>query len=184
MLSGREKATIFLSIVGADASAKVLKYLPSELADLIASGINNLPTPSPEMVHTVLNEFTKFAALPAPKFGSEPIRQLQSAPVSHTQMASPAPEIKQIVRKSGGSIDDILYASPKKISYVLAHERPQIKAFVLSYFPPNQRAEILTFLPDERNDVEKMISQIKSGDLSDKIRGRVFDVITKRMSNI
>ena len=53
-LSGREKATIFLSILGPETSAQVLRYLPGEVADLIASGINHLPTPSPEALGYVL----------------------------------------------------------------------------------------------------------------------------------
>ena len=55
-LTGREKATIFLSILGADVSSRILRYLPGELADLIASGINHLPTPSPEALAEVLSQ--------------------------------------------------------------------------------------------------------------------------------
>jgi flagellar motor switch protein FliG len=63
-LTGREKATIFLSILGAETSSRVLRYLPDELADLIAAGINHLPTPSPEALEEVLGEFKGFLALP------------------------------------------------------------------------------------------------------------------------
>ncbi|MFA4844858.1 MAG: hypothetical protein WC632_07945 [Candidatus Margulisiibacteriota bacterium] len=64
VLTGREKATIFLSILGADVSSRILRYLPGELADLIASGINHLPTPSPEALAEVMGEFHSFLALP------------------------------------------------------------------------------------------------------------------------
>lgn len=63
-LTGREKATIFLSILGAETSSRVLRYLPDELADLIAAGINHLPTPSPEALEEVLGDFKGFLALP------------------------------------------------------------------------------------------------------------------------
>jgi flagellar motor switch protein FliG len=63
-LTGREKATIFLSILGAETSSRVLRYLPDELADLIAAGINHLPTPSPEALSEVLGEFQSYLALP------------------------------------------------------------------------------------------------------------------------
>jgi len=65
VLTGREKATIFLSILGAENSSKILRYLPDEMADLIASGINHLPTPSPEALSEVLVEFQGFLALPS-----------------------------------------------------------------------------------------------------------------------
>ena len=63
-LTGREKATIFLSILGADVSARVLRYLPEEIADLIAAGINHLPSPSPQALSEVLDEYQSFLALP------------------------------------------------------------------------------------------------------------------------
>ncbi|MGB9613088.1 MAG: hypothetical protein ACPL4K_02785 [Candidatus Margulisiibacteriota bacterium] len=63
-LTGREKATIFLSILGADVASRILRYLPDELADLIAAGINHLPTPSPEAISEVLSEYQGFLALP------------------------------------------------------------------------------------------------------------------------
>lgn len=64
VLTGREKATIFLSILGADVSGRVLRYLPDELADLIAAGINHLPSPSTEALSEVLDEYQSFLALP------------------------------------------------------------------------------------------------------------------------
>jgi flagellar motor switch protein FliG len=74
-LTGREKATIFLSILGADVSSRVLRYLPDELADLIAAGINHLPSPSPDALAEVINEYNGFLALPpsAPPPVFEPV---------------------------------------------------------------------------------------------------------------
>lgn len=79
-LSGREKATIFLSILGADTSARVLRYLPDELADLIAAGINHLPTPSPEALSEVLGEFKGFLALPGQKSPPKRIEERPAPP--------------------------------------------------------------------------------------------------------
>ena len=63
-LTGREKATILLSIIGAETASRVLRYLPNELADLIAAGINHLPTPSPEVLTEVMREYQSYVALP------------------------------------------------------------------------------------------------------------------------
>jgi flagellar motor switch protein FliG len=71
-LTGREKATIFLSILGSDVSSRVLRYLPEEIADLIASGINHLPTPSPQALSEVLDDYQGFLALPPPEAEPEP----------------------------------------------------------------------------------------------------------------
>ncbi|MDI6731480.1 MAG: hypothetical protein QME05_02725 [Candidatus Margulisbacteria bacterium] len=76
VLTGREKATIFLSILGAETAGRILRYLPNEVADLIAAGVNHLPSPSPEALSEVLSEFKSFFALPEssrpPVLGARP----------------------------------------------------------------------------------------------------------------
>ena len=79
-LTGREKATIFLSILGSDVSSRVLRYLPEEIADLIASGINHLPTPSPQALSEVLDDYQGFLALPPPDEVPEPVPGRPAAP--------------------------------------------------------------------------------------------------------
>lgn len=76
VLTGREKATIFLSILGAETAARVLRYLPEELADIIAGGVNHLPSPSPQALSEVLQEFQSFVSLPE----REAVPQLEAAP--------------------------------------------------------------------------------------------------------
>lgn len=123
-LSGREKATIFLSILGPEVSAQVLRYLPGEVADLIASGINHLPTPTPEALGVVLNDFKSYLALPAP---GRPAPQIE------------APAKPSIPREKMTPKDIILSASPKKLAFLLSEERPQVAAIIQSLFPENQK---------------------------------------------
>lgn len=145
-LSGREKATIFLSILGPETSAQVLRYLPGEVADLIASGINHLPTPTPEALGYVLSDFRSFLALP---------------PAMPSPRTIPAPEPAKplIPREKMSPKDIILSASPKKLAFLLAEERPQIAAAVLSLFPDNERAGILDSLGAFR---EKVLAALKT----------------------
>ncbi|MBN3033602.1 MAG: hypothetical protein JW873_05850 [Candidatus Saganbacteria bacterium] len=79
-LTGREKATIFLSILGADVSSRVLRYLPEEIADLIAAGINHLPTPSPQALSEVLEDYQSFLALPPGRTAEAPPPGRPAAP--------------------------------------------------------------------------------------------------------
>ena len=144
-LSGREKATIFLSILGPETSAQVLRYLPGEVADLIASGINHLPTPTPEALGYVLSDFRAFLALPPP--GARPAPQVE------------APAKPSIPREKMSPKDIILSASPKKLAFLLAEERPQIAAAVLSLFPDNERGVLLDSLGAFR---EKVLSALRA----------------------
>jgi flagellar motor switch protein FliG len=152
-LSGREKATIFLSILGAETSARVLRYLPDELADLIAAGINHLPTPSPEALKEVLGDFKGFLALPG---GGATAPRLEGKP-----MARPA--------------------APKKSYAVLRYERPQTAAFLISLLPEGEREDALASLPRERGTVEELLYSLKKTPLSPKIESELKEQYTGRL---
>ena len=139
-LSGREKATIFLSILGAETSARILRYLPEELADLIAAGINHLPTPSPEALSLVLDEFKSYLALPGPR---EEAPRLAEKPKA-------APRAK------------------KNYSFLI-YERPQMIAHLLSLMPEEQKEEVLAGLPKEKVVVEELYFSLKKTPLSEKL---------------
>ncbi len=100
-LTGREKATIFLSILGAESAGRILRYLPEEVADLIAAGINHLPSPSPDALAEVLNEFKSFLALPS---------------------ASKIPTIepKQRPQTPKRSYSILMYERPQMVAFVLS----------------------------------------------------------------
>jgi len=113
VLTGREKATIFLSILGADVSSRILRYLPDELADLIAAGINHLPTPSPDALSEVLGEYNGFLALPN---------------ADRESLPPAAPGIK----KSYGTL---LYERPQMISFLLSLMPEEGRSEVLHALP-------------------------------------------------
>ena len=140
VLSGREKATIFLSILGAETSSRVLRYLPDELADLIAAGINHLPTPSPDALAEVMGEFKSYLALPegessaAPRLGSRP---------------QPAK-----TRRS--------YA-------ILMYERPQMVAYLVSLMSEEERIDALFALPRDKAVISELLATLKANTLSEKL---------------
>lgn len=138
-LTGREKATIFLSILGAEASSRVLRYLPDELADLIAAGINHLPAPSPDALSEVLNEFKSHLAL-------------ADKPAVPRIEGKPAPP-----------------PAPKKNYAILMYERPQTVAFLISLMPEEQRQEALFSLPREKAVIEQMLANLKNTPLTAKL---------------
>lgn len=142
-LTGREKATIFLSLLGAQTSARVLRYLPDELADLIAAGINHLPTPSPEALEQVLGEFKSYLALPGAAAAPRGIEEKPKPPV------------------------------PKRSYSILMYERPQMIAYLLSLMPEQQRQEALHSLPREKLLVEELLCGLKKNPLSPKLEAKL-----------
>ena len=154
-LSGREKATIFLSILGAETSARILRYLPEELADLIAAGINHLPTPSTSALSEVLNEFRSYLALPE---GRNEMPRIEPP----TRM----PAVK-----------------PRRTYSFLIYERPQMIAHLLSLMPDDQREEVLTGLPKEKVLVEELYSNLRKTALAEKIGSRLKDHFGAKIFN-
>ncbi len=142
-LTGREKATIFLSLLGAETSARVLRYLPDELADLIAAGINHLPTPSPEALEQVLDEFQGHLALP----------RAAAAPSRIEERPKPA--------------------APKRSYSILMYERPQMIAYLLSLMPEEQKQEALHSLPREKSIVEELLAGLRENPLSLKLEAKL-----------
>lgn len=141
VLTGREKATIFLSILGADTAARVLRYLPEELADLIAAGINHLPTPSPEALSEVMGEFKSYLSLPEPTRAAE--------------LTEPPEPVRPV-------------ATGKPYG-ILVYERPQLAAFVLSLLGDNDRAEAFRALSREKNLLEELLLTQKITPLHDQL---------------
>ena len=112
-LTGREKATIFLSILGADVASRILRYLPDELADLIAAGINHLPTPSPEALAEVMGDYQGYLALPESE-------------------AETAPRIMSSTSTTRKNYSILLYERPQLIAFVLSLMEEEEKLEALS----------------------------------------------------
>lgn len=145
VLSGREKATIFLSILGAETAARVLRYLPEELADIIAAGVNHLPSPSPEALSEVLEDFQSYMALPEEKI-------------------PPRLESASFERKA---------PAPKKVYSLLMYERPQLAAFLLNLLSPEERSEALLNLPKERYLLEELMYTLRKNALTPSLEAKL-----------
>jgi flagellar motor switch protein FliG len=152
-LTGREKATIFLSILGAETSARILRYLPDELADLIASGITHLPSPSPEALTEVLRDFQSFVALPA------------SAPTA----SLPNPEERART------------ARPRQSFTVLMYERPQMKAFLINLMTTADQGEALASLSRDKEMTQEIINNLRLNPLREKIAIRLRELYKEKL---
>ena len=156
-LTGREKATIFLSILGTETSSRILRYLPEELADLIASSINHLPTPTPEALGEVLSDFKSYGALPP---------------------AKPKPEAPRVY----GSPKEIIEGAPDQaIAFVLSEERPQIIGFILSLLPEKKRENILAAITMQKDIVISLLDSIKKTPISLKLEDKLISYFSEKL---
>ena len=166
-LSGKEKATILLSILGADLAAPILDRLPGDLADILLSSSGNIPKPTPETIARVITEFREFVSLPAP-------------PKRPAIEGGPAQSER---KEGGGSPKDILSRVPGRVLIpILLRERPQTIAFVLKGLPESRVTEVLTYLPEQRREVEYLLNNIKQNPLMDEIRDDVLQYVSSKLS--
>lgn len=165
-LSGKEKAIILLSIIGADASAKILSSMPQGMASELLSQIRSAPRPSQESVSQVVSDFRRFMALPPADRASE------------AAQPEARPEKKRNLKPG-----DLLSNVPgRALIPVLLRERPQTIAFVLNELPDGRVAEVLTYLPEQRREVEYLLHSMKTNPISAVVKESVLSSIASRLS--
>ncbi|MFA5104077.1 MAG: hypothetical protein WC527_02755 [Candidatus Margulisiibacteriota bacterium] len=175
VLTGRQKATILLSLLGTEVSSEILKFLPEDLSDAITSGMNNLPAPSPELISSVLEEFSGFMTLPS----------AQSASAKHNSSSATEQPVKTSVQETQRSPYDILfYSQPRKIAAALSAERPWVVAFVLSILPEVQRKEALSYMIERKNELEKMVKSLKSTPIKEHIKENTVKILSGRLERL
>lgn len=171
-LSGREKATILLSLLGADLAEKILSYLPEDLADLITSGINSLPTPSSDAIKSVLDEFAGFVSLPS--------AEKQAPAAIETHSAEPAREPET----SKTPFDAVFYAHPKKLAMALASERTPVAAYVLSLMPAVASTEVLSLMPERKKEIESLMKTLKKPAIAEKMNENILKALAEKIERI
>ena len=175
-LSGREKATILLSLLGTEMSEKILETLPPDIGDSITSLITSLPNPSSDVIAEVLREFSEMMLPEAPQR-----KAIEEAPQQSYQQQN-TERVEQPVPKS--PFDVIFYAHPKQVAASLSAERGAVAAFVIALLPPVQAGEVMSHMTERRKEIEDMLRIIKKNSLSDKITERILPILSDRIERM
>ncbi len=179
-LTGREKATILLSLLGSELSSTLIRNLPEEMADMIAQGINHLPNPSAEVISSVLDEFMSFMALPS----AATKKVLQDNFSIMPQEAEPAPKPVAVPEERKGPSDILFYSHPKKVAMALSAERAPVVAYVLSLMPSVQSREVLSFMPERHKELDTILRTIKKPPISSDLKDPVVKIIADRIQRL
>lgn len=183
-LSGKEKATIFLSILGGETSAAILHYLPPEFADVIAASLSRLPTPTPEVLGEVFNDFQSYMALPPPQQPVKPKeteKNIMEMPYVETKKEPPITRKEISIMEVLSPLDKILVANSKKLAYLFSSERIQITAFLLSLFPVDKREEILMGISCDKNQIEDLMINAKQNFLTKPIQQKLIEYFAEKL---
>lgn len=156
-LSGKQKASIFLRLLGRDAGNKILSFLPKDLAQILLSQSGELAPPSREAVAAVLDEFNKFLSLPS------------AGNVLNTA-------------KSVSPLDILIQTSPSKLVKILSEERNAVLVFILSQLPVSVASDVLLLLAERRANIEDLRKIFKRVPIAEKLKEKIIQILAKRVS--
>lgn len=164
-LSSRDKVTIFLSLLGPEVAAQVLKYLPEELARIAASGIERLPLPPAEAVQSVLEEFNNYYLTRAEE------KKALTGPLRRETASDP---LEIAIRRVG----------PGSFWKILAGEDLTTVAFLLANFSSALRQALLGVLDNgQRQTITNLLGQVKRTTLTGQIMSAFKEYLTQKLSS-
>lgn len=156
VLTGYDKSAIFLSLVGEEAAAEVLKNLDMQEVGKITTHMSRLKSIRKETMDVVLNEITGIISQDDVQFvsGNEYIRKVLNkgfGPDNATKVLDRA--------LKDAPIDSLRWVDPWTLANFLMNEHPQTVAFILCLLEPIRAAEILAFFNEKlRADVAMRIA--------------------------
>ena len=137
ILTGKEKALVFLKALGSDAASKIIECLPEDKGQKLEEDLIQFPSPTPEQVGFIYREITRFTLEAKP----EPIKI--EGEVDQTYVVkTPVETVREY------SAQDLLK--------LLQDEKPQMIAFILENLDLTSRDHYLDLLsPGRRQEIEK-----------------------------
>ncbi|MBU0579743.1 MAG: hypothetical protein KKA19_01085 [Candidatus Margulisbacteria bacterium] len=142
-LSGKEKAMVFLSALGDDASARVLECLPDNISKKISEELNFFPKPSKEMVAHVFKELNKLSLKASPE------EEQKIAQTIEDQLTK-----KQKLEKPELPADPLIKIDAGELLHRLQNEQVQTIAFVLKLLTKAKQEKFYQLLsPGRRKEI-------------------------------
>ncbi len=155
-INGYEKAAIFLSTVGEDIAAKILKDLDPNDISKISSYMTRRKINDRTELEYVLNEILKKITSGVINVsGEDYVKKMLSKGLGDDD----AEKILEMVSKES-PLESLKWVNPRTLSSFLITEHPQTIALILCLLEPEQAAEVVELLPEEiRSDVTVRIAE-------------------------
>jgi flagellar motor switch protein FliG len=184
-LTGLQKAAIVLVTLGPSESARILKHIPEEDADMLARSIAKLDRVPPEQVEEVLQSFIV-------ESNSQQLYVtggLDYAEKILTEAYGPATAQKLLERlaksltKTGFEFENFRKTDPQQLAKLIQDEHPQTIALILSHLEAGQAAALLNSLPAEsRTDVAIRMADLDQ--ISPEVVRNIASVIETKLRNL
>lgn len=175
-LNGYEKAAIFLSAIGEDAAAAVLRGLDVKEIGKITAHMTKLKTISRTVIEQVIKEVSEnLNRGDIHVGGQEFVKKMLSKGLGEDG----AQKIIDMATKDG-PLESLRWVDTKTLVSFLMGEHPQTAALVICLLEPAQAAEILSALPEAlKSDVAMRIATLEKipasaiEDLKEIIKGQL-----------
>jgi flagellar motor switch protein FliG len=144
-LNGYAKAAIFLTSIGEDAAAEVLKHLDIKDVEKLSKYLTRLRKIKKSTISEVLKEAQEMLSKDEIYIeGEELAKRILSKRLSEE-------EVKRVLKSAvdEGSLETLKFIDPRTLSNFLIGEHPQTIALIISLLEPSQAADVLTSLPEE-----------------------------------
>lgn len=154
-MNGYEKAAIFLSSVGEDIAAQILKDLDPEDIGKISSYMTRAKKKDHNKLESVLKEtMEKVTSGDINVAGEDYVKKILTKGLG----GDDADKILEMVSKES-PLESLKWVDSKTLSNFLVAEHPQTIALILCLLEPEQAAEVMTELPDHvRSDVAMRVA--------------------------
>lgn len=154
-MNGYEKAAIFLSSVGEDIAAQILKDLDPEDIGKISSYMARAKKKDHNKLESVLKEtMERVTSGDVNVSGEDYVKKILTKGLG----GDDAEKILEMVSKES-PLESLKWVDPKTLSNFLVAEHPQTIALILCLLEPEQAAEVVTELPEHvRSDVAMRVA--------------------------
>lgn len=181
-LSGARKAAIFLSILGEEAAAPVLRNLATEDLERIAEEISQMgQIPMPTTVQVLEEHQERMSAEEGFAVGGRDVavRLLEKA-IGESSARSIVERITEVNETRSFRVDALRRADPHQLARFLAGEQSQTQALVLRHLDAKQASALLMRLePDVRSECVRRLARL--GNFSPEVAAKVSVVLERRL---
>ncbi|HDH05303.1 MAG TPA: flagellar motor switch protein FliG [Nitrospirae bacterium] len=154
-INGYEKAAIFLSAVGEDVAAQILRNLDPDDIGKVSSYMSKIKKSDPESREDVFKEtLEKVTSGDVQVSGEDYVKNILTKGLG----GEDAEKILEMVSKES-PLESLKWVNAKTLSNFLSSEHPQTIALILCLLEPEQASEVITGLPEQlRNDVAMRVA--------------------------
>ncbi len=154
-MNGYEKAAVFLSSVGEDVAAQILKNLDPDQIGKVSSCMSKLKSPERGEREGVFQEALEKVESGNFQIGGEDyVKKILEKGLG----GEDAEKILEMVSKES-PLESLKWVNAKTLSDFLASEHPQTTALILCLLEPEQAAQVIINMPENlRNDIAARVA--------------------------